>query len=349
MKLKIIILLLLAPLLLGGDCEDPPPPPVSTNLSLSFSGDIPSSYDCNNESRFEVSFAPYNKPQLSGDYLKMFFRLQIDEDIFYESNDIEFPLSGEADVYTLEFGGAIEGEYLRPDYDIIGYLALVQGGEITDYTYTSGSYISVTPKTNFSKTMHIEYDCQSSYNIGADTLDTFAKLAAAFHIADTDTDFLWNELSLPAYVVPIESLGIYHVNHWSNTPGYNMHLLAVQGMKNNMDSTTGASTLGGAYGYSFIFVQDISTFNPIDPLFVLYKTTVHELGHKRGGLRHASGRYNPHPEDHDAPFCAMNQGNSCSGNNDNNPNNDPPGLTRWFITNPHFCPNCVNTIKNINW
>jgi hypothetical protein len=354
MKLKVLILFLLAPLLLGGDCDSPPPPPQSTNLSLSFSGDIPSSYDCNNESRFEVSFKPYNKPQLSGDHLKMFFRLQIDTVIFYESNDIDFPISesGDHNVYTLEFGGAIEGEYLRPDYDIIGYLARIVDGEIAERTYTAGSYISVTPKTSFSKTMHIEYDCQSSYNIGADTLDTFAKLAAAFHVADTDTDFLWDEVSLTNQKVgPLDDdFWNYHNAHYGHSgEGYTMHLLGIEGLVGNTDSTVGKSTQGGPYGWSFIFVQDIYDFNPFKPDFALYKTIVHEFGHQRAALTHASGRYDPHPENHDSPFCAMNQDLSHVGNNDNNPNNDPPGLRRWFDTNPHFCDMCVNTIKNITW
>jgi hypothetical protein len=283
----------------------------------------------------------------------MLFRLQIDDVTFYESNDIDFPISESGDhiTYTLELGGAIEGEYLRPNYDIIGYLVMIEDGEIAENTNTKLSYISVTPKTYFSNTMHIEYDCQSSYNIGADTLDTFAKLAAAFHIADTDTNILRDEISLPNQNIPAirESLEAYHWQHYNHhSEGYTMHLLAVQGLENNVDSTTGWSTRGGEYGWSFIFVQDIFDFTDGN-LHALYKNVVHELGHQRAGLRHASGLTDPHPEDHNSPFCVMNQGLSYEGNNDDDPYNDPPGLRRYFYTNPHFCPNCVHTIKNINW
>ena len=349
---SITLICLLCTFIVITACNNDNHEPTSTNLRLSFAGDPPSYYDCSIDSRFEVDFRPRNDPDLSGDYLKMFFRLEIWDTVFYESNDIDFPLSHDSvqnTVHTLEFGGAVEGEYARENYDLVGYLALVQNGQFADYVTTKGEYLGVTEKTYFFNTMHIEYDCQSSYNIGADTLDTFAKLAAAFHIADTDTDFLRDDLNLPDRLVPWDSLGWYHVESWSNTAGYNMHLLAIQGIENNTDSTTGASTGGGPYGYSFVFVQDILTFNPINALFTLYKTTVHELGHQRGGLRHASGRHDPHPEDHDCPFCVMNQDNGYSGNNDNNPNNDPPGLMRWFITNPHFCDMCVNTLKNISW
>jgi len=345
---KILTISLLSIYILFLACGNGGPPPQSVKLGLSFSGDPPWSYDCNNESRFEVNFTPYNEPQLTGNYLKMFFRLQIGTEIFYESNDIDFPISTDTvqeAVYTLEFGGAIEGEYLRPGYDIIGYLAWIVDGEIAEYVYTEGRYISVTEKTYFSKTMHIEYDCQDSYGL---TSGTFAKLAAAFHIADTDTDFLWDEMNMADAIIAEVDLDYYRSIHWSNTPGYNMHLLAIQGLQNNTDSTSGMS-VNGPYGWSYIFVQDISDYNPVAPLFALYKTAVHELGHQRAALRHASGRHDPHPEDHNSPFCAMNQDISHVGNNDNNPNNDPPGLRRWFDTNPHFCDMCVSKIKNITW
>ena len=188
-------------------------------------------------------------------------------------------------------------------------------------------------------------------NIGADTLDTFAKLGAGFHIADTDTDFLWDEMNMADAIIAEVDLDYYHSIHWSNTPGYNMHVLAIQGLQNNADSTNGMS-ISGQYGWSYLFVQDIFDFNPVAPLFALSKATVHEFGHQRGGLTHASGddpEHPPHPELHNSPFCAMNQGISHTGNNDDDPYNDPPGLRRYFDTNPHFCPNCVDVIKNISW
>lgn len=350
MKQKIWILFLLGGLIFVWGCGHRITPQ-STQLNLSFSGEVPSLYDCNNQSRFKVSFKPYNNPGLTGDYLKMFFRLQIDTVLFYESNDIDFPLSTDTiqdKVYTLEFGGAIEGKYLRPGYQIVGYLLLIANGQIDTLNigYTESKYLSVIPKYSFSKTMHIEYDCQNTYGLSG---GTFEKLASAFHIADTDTNFLYNELNMLPVDIPYDDLAVYSVNHLSHTPGYNMHLLAVKSLTNNTRKIAGYSTPGGAFGFSFIFVKDIIDFNPIDPLYVIDKATIHELGHQRGGLRHASGPDNPHPEDHDSPFCVMNEDNSCSGNNDNNPTNDPPGLVRWFITNPHFCPNCVNTLRNISW
>jgi hypothetical protein len=81
---------------------------------------------------------------------------------------------------------------------------------------------------------------------------------------------------------------------------------------------------------------------------LIYQLTLCGFGHQRGDLTHASGD-DAHPENHDSPFCVMNQDLSCDENNDNDPYNDPPGLVRWFDVNPHFCDMCVDIIKNVSW
>jgi hypothetical protein len=335
-------------------CDDHTATPVQLNLSFDKSHPPPSAYDCEEEGRFEVRLMPNNHPQVDGDYLKMLFWLEHEDYVCYESNDIDFPLSTDSiqtAAYTLEFGGNIEGEYARDGYLLVGCLTLVRDGQFVQTVETEPSYIAVYPANTFSKTMHIEYDCQLSYNIGADTLDTFGKLAAAFHIADTDTDLFRDDLNLPDRLVPWDSLALYHLDNWSYAPGYNMHLLAIHNFTGNT-GTMGQSTSGGSYGYSFIFVQHILDFHPVAPSLALGKATVHELGHQRGALTHASGNdpeHPPHPELHNSPFCAMNQGISYVGNNDNDPNNDPPGLKRYFDANPHFCPDCANALRNVNW
>ena len=81
----------------------------------------------------------------------------------------------------------------------------------------------------------------------------------------------------------------------------------------------------------------------------LYQLYIHELGHQRANLTHASGE-DAQPQNHDSPFCVMNQDIGYGHNNDDDPYNDPPELLyRWFIHNPHFCDKCVNTIKNVSW
>ena len=255
MKNTLILFGLCASLILFA-CDVKTPQPV---LGLSYSGSVPTNYNCNSESRFQVSFRSYNDKSLTGDYLKMFFCLERDSVIFYQSNDINFPInrdSNQTQVYTLEFGGAIEDTY----YNLIGYLKLMDNNMVVKSTWTQARYISITPKTGFTKTMHIEYDCQNTYGF---SLQTFEKIASAFHIADTDTDFLYDELVMPPVDLPADDLGIYSVNHWSDTQGYKMHLLAVGHLEDNdIDSTLGQSTMGGAFGFTFVFIQDIFDFYP---------------------------------------------------------------------------------------
>ncbi len=334
-------------------CGDQTTTPAQLNLSFDKSHPPPSAYDCEEEGRFEVRLVPNNHPQVDGDYLKMLFWLEHEDYVCYESNDIDFPLSTDSiqtAAYTLEFGGNIEGEYARDGYLLVGCLTLVRDGQFVQTVETEPSYIAVYPANTFSKTMHIEYDCQLSYNIGADTLDTFGKLAAAFHVADTDTEFLWDETNMNNQNVgPFDAqLWDYHYSHYGHGgQGYSMHLLGVQGLADNAEHLGGKS-YPGPQGWSFVFVKDIIDYHTLKPDFALYKVTIHELGHQRGDLTHASGE-NAHPENHDSPFCVMNQDLCYVGNNDNNPNNDPPGLKRWFDTNPHFCSMCVDTIRNVSW
>jgi len=101
--------------------------------------------------------------------------------------------------------------------------------------------------------------------------------------------------------------------------------------------------------YNETYLTDsIMEWNSIGPFGSRHWTLIHELAQQRADLIHASGD-NAFPQNHDSPFCAMNQDISYSVDNDDNPNNDPPGLKRWFELNPHFCDKCVNAIKNIAW
>jgi hypothetical protein len=300
-----------------------------------------------------VSFWTENDTSLQADHLNMEFRLMKGDTLFYVSNAIDFPLNTNEE-YTLEFGGAIEGTDYRPRYDVKGYLRArdSEGQNIMTCT-TETRYVEVIQKTSFSNTMHIEYDCQQDWELPS---SSFAKLTAAFHVADTDTDFFRDQVTLPEECIWWDSLPRYHVIHFSNTSPYNMHLLAVEGLWENsakQEIIIGAS-IPGPLGFSYVFIADICDWHyPNDPN-VMALATIHELGHQRADLTEASvvvfdPENPPHPELHDSPFCAMNQNLWYVGNNDNDPYNDPPGLKRWFDRNPHFCEMCVNSIRNVSW
>jgi len=340
---QLSLFLLLLALLVGDNCKQEPQPQTPTDERLKlYMYNPPSTYDCNNQSRFLVNLRPDDSSFTTG-YLKIGFELRQSDKKIWESNDMDLPLNKDT-LYTLEFGGNIESG----EYQARGWLKYV-GSETLGVTSARDYDITVTKKTSFNKTMHMEYDYQYRWDLGT---VTFERLSRAFNIADTDTDILNDEQDMTPSYISIDSLGAYHLRHWSGTSGYNMHLLAVQGLKENQGQpkiTTGISTQG-PYGWTFIFVKDIRDFylNDYDKMNVLYLTTIHELGHQRGGLTHASGQ-NAQPQNHNSPFCAMNQDIAYSGNNDDDPNNDPPGIKRWFELNPHFCDKCVNTVKNVIW
>jgi hypothetical protein len=337
----VVVCLLLFLLAFGGlGCHDDGADPV--DVAVHFYGDPPSEYDCSSQSRFVVALWPENRLDLVGDYLQMYFQLKKDGTAFYISNDIEFPLSTDS-VYYLEFGGAIEGALYREYYDMVATVRV--NGQTSITASSEARSIHVTEKTAFGKTMHIEYDCQEDCGF---TETTFAKLTAAFHVADTDTDFRRDELDLPEEWIWWDSLGLYHWRHFSNTAPYNMHILAVQGLEENSKEITTGASRPGPDGYSYVFVGDIWDYHEENASVVIAKTNIHELGHQRAHLTHASGD-NPHPENHDSPFCAMNQDILYEGDNDNDPDNDPTGLKRYFCRNPHFCDMCVTTIRNVSW
>lgn len=349
MRKVIYLISVLFCVVLGVTCDGPPgETPLDGKLGICFHGSPPSSYNCNWDSRFEVNLDPWNDDSLTEGYLRIWFELWQADERKYKSNEMDLSLGADSN-YTLEFGGEIEELYY---YELWGYLAFFPGeGEPCEATIkTQDSYsLGVTQRSSFAKTMHIEYDCQYSYGFGS---TTFEKLTSAFHVADTDTDFLRDEEDLPLEIIPETELEQYHYDHWSYTSPYNMHLLAVEGLEENQGQTaitTGAS-LEGADGWSYVFVQDILDFHPdFDEWNVVRKSLIHELGHQRANLTHASG-LDPHPENHDSPFCVMNQDIVYDANNDDDPYNDPlEVLKRWFEINPHFCDKCVNTVKNVSW
>jgi hypothetical protein len=211
--------------------------------------------------------------------------------------------------------------------------------------------------------MYIEYDHQEDYDVFE--IPTAEKtLENAFNIANTGFDLLLDEShnsetgeqSLPNEEITWNDLNDYIQNqHYNHFDTHHMHFMVIQNAKNRdpWDYDALGYSIEGEYGFTVIFMQYIRDENTDMPIgywdVITEKVMVHELGHHRGGehgIVHASGD-NADPVKHDSPYCVMNQGIFYQGNNDNDPNNDDYNPVRFFITNPHFCPSCVEKLMVI--
>lgn len=185
------------------------------------------------------------------------------------------------------------------------------------------------------KTFTIEYDHQVSYDC---LRDGTRKVDNAFKEANSPLEFVPDDTLADEYISEAD-LGSYFFNHVERDsagvnrkyPGY---LCGIQALLDSisggvLDTVAGQSTMG--QGYSFICVQ------VADFLWYLDKHIIHELGHQRAGLSHLCLNANKMNPAHNDSSCVMGQSETaiCTGKD----------LT-W---EPHFCPACLNTIRNVTW
>jgi len=205
---------------------------------------------------------------------------------------------------------------------LLGGLALVWGCSSDPVVETNG------------KTFTIEYDHQESYETHGLARSTAEK---AFEQANTTLEFVFNDTLPDCYIseADLRAYFLYHVEKDSTGnrkyPGY---LCGIQALLDSitgevLDSVAGESTSG--QGWSFVCVE-VTGFGAH-----LNKTTIHELGHQRASLPHLCLDANTMNPTHNDSSCVMGQGETsiCTGKD----------LT-W---DPHFCPACRNTIKNVSW
>lgn len=138
------------------------------------------------------------------------------------------------------------------------------------------------------------------------------------------------------------------------------HILFM-GISLDADGTPNYEILGAAnctldpqkYRYSYIFMDVIEerckdSEGNLDDRYV-YKVIIHELGHQRALLGHASGQ-DAEKNYHDSPFCVMNQGMTYKGDNDNSAENDGPPQPIWyFYKNPNYCDKCIISLTEATW
>jgi len=191
------------------------------------------------------------------------------------------------------------------------------------------------PVQTHSKTFTIEYDHQESCDIHSLARNT---AVTAFQQANTTLEFIFNDTLVDCYISEADlwAYFFYHVLRDSTGvnrkyPGYLCSILAIQDSISGevIDTLVGESTLG--QGWSFV-CYEVTGFGSY-----LNKATTHELGHQRGSLSHLCLNASTMNPAHNDSSCVMGQDRVaiCTDKD----------LT-W---DPHFCPNCRNTIKNVSW
>jgi hypothetical protein len=198
--------------------------------------------------------------------------------------------------------------------------------------------------------MEIEYDCQLS-----DTLfyryDVFMcswleeYMDIAFNIANTTYNIIENDMNLPCSLIADNTPARAEYIDGHKQFDDKMYLCGIKGFRDaqgNLVEKAGATIWTDTInftpsGYSGSLIAVKSIINQSAPLYKVYyneiitAVTIHELGHQRAILHHHDEFGNP-----PRPFCIMNEHFIYSS------------LFNTY-SNPHFCNECINKIKNISW
>lgn len=259
-------------------------------------------------------------------------------------------------------------------------------GSYKDSLDTPHKILTFTPHSTPSRVKGVEYDHQVSYNIFGDAPSATARLDEAFTVADTRFNIIFDNTSLNGTALANEDImadsnldikfqmANYVVRYRqyqpsSNEPVYPMYLVGVQNLLvNGQNPGVAAMTLEGPdtvllfrqIRSSFLFLQHIRSFQfgyGVTTDQFASKTVVHEFGHQRGALSHASP---PDPNDptylprqHNSPFCVMNQNmgwvQDAFNDNDDNFSNNINGAFLNFTYNPFFCKESVDSLLVPTW
>ena len=363
LRLKVwhwIVLIIFIPFVLGSKCSwfepktEPPPPPVGCGVGtgeykFSMVGTVPDTFDCNNSGRFVITISPSINPSYYG--IDIFNRLYfvLDNGRFCISNYVEF-LSDNYEAQQLEWGGSLP----TGDYEVRGRMKNIQlNSTCRDSIYIAAyqdlDSIHIIEFTNPEKVMYIEYDCQESdtsiithYNVflGPNTEDY---MNIAFNIANTryTIDLIADDYEPELIRNSHDAIIDYIEDHkqFDNE----MYLGGIKGFKDmygNLITTKLGTTIltdtinftPSCHSGSLVAIKACINNAALQRYKVNYNdfvtaTTIHELGHQRAILHH---------EGHSSKFCIMNSELIVDNY-----------VCRY--ENPHFCENCINKLKNINW
>ena len=313
---------------------------------------LPQIFDCNTTEIFSIELSPYFDPSYSG-FNRLYFELEKDWTV-YRSNYVELN-SGNYATQQLEFGGSLPSG----TYEATAYLQNIQlNSTCKDSIYwTYECWLGNIDITQFSspqKIMNIEYNYQwsdtsvypfiSYYDVFLSP-NTSDYIDIAFNIANTRDSINFINYYAPELIfdsLPFVMSYIY--NHKQSCE--HMFLEGIKGFKNASGIlniyTAGATVFPpdtvnftpNCYTGSLVAVKAAINYSAmhykVDFNDLVTLTTIHELAHQRGIYRHHDDFSNP-----PRPSCAMNKYSVY-------PSFNP-------YSNPHFCDECINKIKNINW
>ncbi len=297
----------------------------------------------------------------------------VDGDKKYEFNRVEYTISDISSLnpltVSLEYGGPLPCDFGENSNSVdIKLKAEIYKGryyEVGDFNQTKVYKDDIRIydfDETFVNTLELEYDCVSEADFLSDAgnfNDVKNALETSFLPANIKLDIFPRNgyLDHDEKIKENELWDFARINDMDLGTGADEHphilfFKRLLNIENEPLETPGSSTSslkfdGYWHRYSYIFLEGQS----MDYQRVRLKAIVHELGHQMAALFHASGA-NTHPENHNSPFCTMNQGGSFrtyseegSVDNDDNSDNNTYNPTWNFDFNPHFCDKCLQTLK----
>lgn len=351
----------------GGNGETPPD---STgcgvgegNYDFELVDALPQGFNCNNSSKFLVTFDPEIDARYSGD--DVFNRLSFDlvNDSNYRSNYIEFP-SWNTNNQQLEWGGSVPSD----SYLVRATMKNIQlNSSCRDSTFRiiekDLGWIHITEYSNPQKVMQIEYFCQYSDIGDIDRYDVFLSpntdeyIDIAFNVANTTYNLMPYGLYLePELVIFTEQEISKYIKKYKNW-GWNMFLCGIKGFTDEKSGLL-PNQLGVTYEDdwitcapsestgSLIAVKTCIDYATSDEYRMDYNDlvtgmTIHELGLQRGAVE---DEHSP-PQQDDPMFCIGHR-SLIHWEPDQDRQHPYLFVRHW---NPHFCDECITRIKNITW
>ncbi|MGB8658200.1 MAG: hypothetical protein WCE90_10525 [Candidatus Zixiibacteriota bacterium] len=354
---QLTLIIILSGLFLNS-CKEPkqvnPPPPSqycgvgSGDLTFETVGSVDTTFNCNTSGRSVVNLRPNVDDGFIG-----FNRLDLElvsGGHTYRSNYVEFNSDQEGS-QQLEWGGSLPSG----TYEIRGILENIQlNSSCYDSIYRVENLhlgnIRITQFTSPSKVMQIEYFCQDSDTGIIDRYDVFLSphtseyMNIAFNIANTRDSVITYQTDLPCSLILNTDQAIAEYIYDHKQFDDRMFLCGIKGFKDaqghlieKAGSTIWTDTIyftPSCWSGSLVAVKSIinqcGTLYNVNYNDIITATTIHELGHQRAILHHHDDFGNP-----PRPFCIMNNHLIYSSFN--------------LYSNPHFCNECINKIKNTNW